>query len=254
MSWELNNTSRGFRLAFHEQGPFIELEFYQCVAKCCSSYIHPPKFFLSLFWSLPTNPTQHFVKYSSFKCFPRTKEAFRSQLIHSPRCFSPRLDPTVGWETSPWKLLISRGQLAFPPAITQSYLTACWAPRLHNPASQPSQQDLHKFSQQQAVQLRICTNLGSSQLLYPEIAQISSVARPAPSQKCTFFFSNQAVSCMWSWVDYFPLGLRKIDLHAWVASPKAACKDIPCFRELFLAVGGYMQGSIPKPPTKCRFP
>ena len=28
---------------------------------CCSDYNHPPIFFLSLFWSLPTNLSQHFV-------------------------------------------------------------------------------------------------------------------------------------------------------------------------------------------------
>ena len=48
-NWELNNTFRGVRIAFHEQGPFRELEFYQFVTKCCSSYNHPPKFFLSFF-------------------------------------------------------------------------------------------------------------------------------------------------------------------------------------------------------------
>ena len=58
---ELNNTSGGIRLAFHEQGPLKEMEFYQCVTKCCCGYNHPPKFCLSLFWSLPTNLSQHFV-------------------------------------------------------------------------------------------------------------------------------------------------------------------------------------------------
>jgi len=46
-NWELNNTSRVVRIDLHEQGAFKELEFYQCVAKCCSGYKHPPKFFFS---------------------------------------------------------------------------------------------------------------------------------------------------------------------------------------------------------------
>ena len=54
---ELNNTSEGVRLDFHEQGPFRELEFYQCVAKCCSSYNQPPKFFLSFVLEPPYQPS-----------------------------------------------------------------------------------------------------------------------------------------------------------------------------------------------------
>jgi len=84
---KLNNTSRGVRLAFHEQGPFRELEFYQCVTKCCTGYNHTPKFFLSLFWSLPTNLTQQFVllrQVFKLQCFPHTKATCRSKLIHSP--------------------------------------------------------------------------------------------------------------------------------------------------------------------------
>ena len=53
----------------------------------CSGYNHPPKFCLSLFWSLPTNLTQHFVllrQVLKLQCFPRTKTAHQSQSIHSP--------------------------------------------------------------------------------------------------------------------------------------------------------------------------
>ena len=83
----MKNIFRGVRLDFREQGPFKQLEFYQCVTKCCRSYSHPQQFCLSLFWSLPTNLTQHFVflrQVLKLQCFPRTKEACRSQLIHSP--------------------------------------------------------------------------------------------------------------------------------------------------------------------------
>ena len=57
MSKELNNTSRGVRLDFHEQGPFRALEFYQCVTKCCSDYNHAPKFCLSFILEPPYQPS-----------------------------------------------------------------------------------------------------------------------------------------------------------------------------------------------------
>jgi len=39
---------------------------------------------------------------------------------------------------------------------------------------------------------------------------------------------------MCNWVDQFPSGPSKKDSHAWTASPKATCRGIPCFRDLFL--------------------
>jgi len=92
-----------------------------------------------------------------------------------------------------------------------------------------------------ASQPRIWGNLGSSQLLFPEIAQISWEFNPSPFQKCAFPSNNRTTSCMYNWVDRFPLGPRKIDFPAWAASPKASCKCISCFRDLFLASGGYMK-------------
>ena len=47
---------------------------------CCSSYNHPPKFFLSLFWSLLTNLRKHFVlllQVLKLQCFPCTKAAYQ---------------------------------------------------------------------------------------------------------------------------------------------------------------------------------
>lgn len=57
MNRELNNTSGGVRLVFHEHGLFRELEFYQCVAKCCNKYNHPPKFCLRFVLEPPYRPS-----------------------------------------------------------------------------------------------------------------------------------------------------------------------------------------------------
>jgi len=58
-------------------------------------------------------------------------------------------------------------------------------------------------------------------------------------------------------VDRFHPGLRKLDLHAWVAfsqnSKKQHAKASLDFRELFLVAGGYMQRSFWKLSSKCCF-
>ena len=64
------------------------------------------------------------------------------------------------------------------------------------------------------AQPRICTNLGSSQLLYPEIAQSSQVVILDPNQECAFFPSSCATACMNNLVDQFYSGPRKLELHA----------------------------------------
>jgi len=47
--WSKNQTilTEGLDWIFKKKGPFRELEFYQCVAKNCSGYNHPPKFCLA---------------------------------------------------------------------------------------------------------------------------------------------------------------------------------------------------------------
>lgn len=103
--------------------------------------------------SLPTlhNTLSCFVKYSSFSAFLAQRQPVdHSWSIPVIGC-SPGLSPVVGWAASPWKLHISWGKPAFPPRITQSSLIAFWALGLCNHASQPSQHDLRKFSQQQAI-------------------------------------------------------------------------------------------------------
>ena len=58
INWELNNTSGGGRVDFHEKGPFKELDFYQRVAKCLAATTTLQKFFLASFWSLPIDHPQ----------------------------------------------------------------------------------------------------------------------------------------------------------------------------------------------------
>ena len=104
-----------------------------------------------------------------------------------------------------------------------------------------------------AAQTINCAIVDNSHLLCPKTMQISLAMSPNPSQKCAFSPSNWAGSCMCKWVDWFPLGPRKTNLHAWATPPKETWKGIPWFRDLFLADGGYMQGSSQKPLTKCCF-
>lgn len=99
---ELDNTSGGVRLAFHKQGPFREMEFYKCVANCCSGYKNPLKFFLRFILEPP-------YQLSSTACFALSSTwaslvfqqlaslcmiAFFTPLIG---CHS-RLGPATGWE------------------------------------------------------------------------------------------------------------------------------------------------------------
>ena len=152
MNKEINNTSEGVRLYFHEQGPFRELEFYHSIAKCCSGYNHPPKFFLSFVLESPyltiLNKMSCTVKYMSFIGFSAVCQPMCDSLLHSPHWLLPKTWSSCWLSISLKKLRNYGGGPVFLLEIEQILLEACWAQKLCNPISQPSQWKLCNLAQQ----------------------------------------------------------------------------------------------------------
>lgn len=160
-------------------------------------------------------------------------------------CFS-RLDLAIGWETPSINCTI----LEWKQTSLHKLHNPDWQlPGLQNCAIMPIK--LHykncAIFPSRTAQPKNYAILGCSQLLNLEIMQSLWEASPTPSQKCANFPHQLSrllhVPLGWQ----FPLGPSKNDFHAWIASPKATCKGIPWFKDLFLVAEGYMQGSFHKP-------
>lgn len=168
MNWELNDTSGGVRRSSHEQGPFRELEFYQCVTKCCSPYKQAQNFFLNFVLEPPHQP---FI----IACFSLSSRQALVILLQNDNLsiraccimlifFSYRLWCSCRQSSSLKKLQNSTGKPTFPPGIVKFCLEAYWAPELCNSASQDSSTKLCN-SFQQGCSTRNYAILGNNQLL-----------------------------------------------------------------------------------------
>jgi len=182
--------------------------------------------------SLPTlhNTLYCFIKYASFKCFPRTKAARRSQLIHSPHRLLTRTWSSCMLSNFPLKfvhlwreaslpsrncailsdsLLGSRIMQSCQPTIPIGFAQIFWVVGC-------SAQDLCKSRKKSAAVPRNYINLLGIQ--------------PSSQLEMCIFLKQSSILFMCSWVDRFPLGLSKTNLHAWTTSPKATCKGILLFQ------------------------
>lgn len=166
-------------------------------------------------------------------------------------CFT-KIGPAIGWATPSRNCTFLEGNQTF----LQKFHNYGWKPTsLQNCAILTI--IVHwgncEIPPNTASQPRNCKILDNIQFFYLEVAQSLWEASPSPSQKYTFFPTSWVKCCMCSSVDRFPPGPRKTNLNAWASPPKAKCKGILWFQDLFLLSGGYMQGSSQKPPTKCHF-